>query len=219
MLILAFGDIHMDIRAVERIPEIDRADCVVITGDLTVLGGRPEARRVLDAVAARNPRLYAQIGNMDRREVDDLLSEEGINLNGRGVVLGGVGLFGLGGSNPTPFGTPSEFSEEEMARRLRQAYEAVKEAPRRILFSHAPPKRTRLDRVRFGMHVGSRAVRQFLEATPCDACVCGHIHEAAGTDRVGSCVVVNPGMAGRGGYARIVVGPGGVEASYETVRS
>jgi len=217
MLIIAFGDIHMDIEAVGRIPELDRADCVVLTGDLTVVGGRREARQVLDAVAARNPRLYAQIGNMDRKEVDDMLSEEGVNLDGRGVVLDGVGLFGLGGSNPTPFGTPSEFSEEDMARRLRQAYEAVKDAPRRILFSHAPPNRTRLDRVRFGLHVGSRAVREFLEHNPCDACVCGHIHEATGTDRVGSCLVVNPGMVGRGGYARILCGKTEFSASYEKV--
>ena len=217
MLIIAFGDIHLDTQAVGRIPGLERADCVVVTGDLTVLGGRPEARQVLDAVAARNPRLQALIGNMDRKEVDDLLTEEGINLDGRGVVLGGVGLFGLGGSNPTPFRTPSEFSEEDMARRLLEAYEAVKDAPRKILFSHTPPERTRLDRVRFGLHVGSRAVREFLETTPCDACVCGHIHEAAGTDRVGSCVVVNPGMAGRGGYARIVCGEKEFSATYEKI--
>jgi len=217
MLILAFGDIHMDIHAIGRIPELERADCVVLTGDLTVVGGRREARQVLDAVAARNPRLFAQIGNMDRKEVDDLLTEQGINLDGRGVVLEGVGLFGLGGSNPTPFRTPSEFSEEDLSRRLRQAYEAVQAAPRKILFSHTPPKRTRLDRIRFGLHVGSRAVREFLEHTPCDACVCGHIHEAAGTDRVGSCVVINPGMIGRGGYARIVCEETGFSATYEKV--
>jgi len=217
MLILAFGDIHMDLRAVGRVPDLERADCVVLTGDLTVLGGRREARQVLDAVAARNARVYAQIGNMDRKEVDEMLSEQGINLNGRGVVLDGLGLFGLGGSTPTPFGTPSEFSEEEMAARLEQAHGAVKEARRKILFSHTPPADTRLDRVRSGLHAGSRAVREFLERTACDACVCGHIHEAAGTDRVGSCLVINPGMIGRGGYARIECGQDRFSAAYETL--
>jgi Icc-related predicted phosphoesterase len=215
MLIIAFGDIHMDTKAIERIPELEQADCVVLTGDLTVVGGRREARRVLDAVAARNPRLYAQIGNMDRKEVDDMLSEQEVNLNGHGVVLDGVGLFGLGGSSPTPFGTPSEFSEAEMAGRLEQAFEEVKEARRKILFSHTPPIRTRLDRVRSGLHAGSQAVRDFLERTNCDACVCGHIHEAAGTERVGSCLVINPGMIGRGGYVRIHCDRKGVSASIE----
>jgi len=215
MLIIAFGDIHMDTGCLHRIPEIDRADCVVLTGDLTVVGGRREADQVLDAVCALNPRVYAQIGNMDRREVDALLSEKGINLNGTGVVLGGVGLFGLGGSTPTPFGTPSEFSEETMERRLRRAYEAVKGCDRKILFSHTPPIHTRLDRVRSGVHAGSRAVREFLETTPVDACICGHIHEAAGTDRVGATPVINPGMAGRGGYVRILCDESGVSASLE----
>ncbi len=215
MLILAFGDIHMDTKAIERIPELEQADFVVLTGDLTVVGGRREARQVLDAVAARNPHLFAQIGNMDRKDVDDMLTEQGINLNGRSVVLDGVGLFGLGGSTPTPFGTPSEFSEEEMAGRLEQAYEAVKEARRKILFSHTPPIRTRLDRVRSGLHAGSRAVRDFLERTECDACICGHIHEAAGIDRVGSCTVINPGMIGWGGYARILCGENSFSASYD----
>jgi uncharacterized protein len=215
MVIIAFGDIHMDTKAIERIPGLELADCVVLTGDLTVAGGCREAGKVLDAVAARNSRIYAQIGNMDRKDVDGMLTEQGINLNGRGVVLEDVGLFGLGGSTPTPFGTPSEFSEEELAERLRQAYETVKEAPCRILFSHMPPKRTRLDRIRFGLHAGSRAVREFLERTACDACICGHIHEAAGTDRVGSTPVINPGMIGRGGYVLIRCGDGHFSAVLE----
>ncbi len=215
MIIIAIGDIHMDTESIKRIPGIHKADCVVLTGDLTLVGGRREAGTVLDAVAALNPRIYAQIGNMDRCEVDVMLTERGINLNGSGVILEGVGLFGLGGSTPTPFGTPSEFSEEELEARLQQAYEAVKGARRKILFSHTPPIQTRLDRVRGGLHAGSRAVRKFLERTAVDVCICGHIHEAAGNDRVGSTPVINPGMIGQGGYVCIRCDEEGVSASLE----
>jgi len=135
--------------------------------------------------------------------VDTMFTEMGINLNGRGVVIDEVGLFGLGGSPPTPFATPSEFSEQELNTTIRQAYEDVKEARIKILFSHTPPIDTLLDRVRSGEHVGSQAVRSFLEESDCSACVCGHIHEAVGTDQVGSAVVINPGMLAQGGYARI----------------
>jgi Icc-related predicted phosphoesterase len=203
MLIIAFGDVHMEPERAERIPEIRRADCVVVNGDLTIRGGRSDARLVVDALSALNDKVYAHIGNMDEGDVDVMFTEMGMNLNGRGVLLGDVGLFGLGGSPPTPFDTPSEFSERELGATLEKAYEDVKEARIKILFSHPPPIDTALDRIHSGQHVGSSAVREFLEAADCNACVCGHIHEAAGTDRVGSTLVLNPGMLAKGGYARL----------------
>ncbi len=203
MLIIAFGDVHMRPEAAERIPGIREADLVVVNGDLTNRGGRDEAGWVLDRLRALNPRVYGHIGNMDRDEVDHLFTELGINLNGRGVVIGEVGLFGVGGSPPTPFGTPSEFPDEELESMLRKAHGEVREAPVKILFSHAPPFGTAVDRLRNGTHVGSRAIRRFLEGSDCAVCVCGHIHEAVGTDRVGTARVVNPGMLPAGGYVRI----------------
>jgi len=203
MLIIAFGDVHMRPERAKRISGVREADCLVVNGDLTIRGGRSEALSVLDALLELNGKIYAHIGNMDDGEVDEMFTEMGINLNGRGVILGDVGLFGLGGSPPTPFGTPSEFSEKELENGLRRAYEDVKQARAKILFSHPPPVNTRLDRVRSGEHVGSASVRRFLETSDCSACVCGHIHEAMGTDRVGSALVINPGMLAQGGYARL----------------
>ncbi len=203
MLIISFGDVHMRPERAKRIPEIRRADCVVVNGDLTIRGGCAQALSVVAAISELNRNVYAQIGNMDEGEVDAMFSDMGINLNGRGVLVDEVGLFGLGGSPPTPFDTPSEFSERELEATLRKAYEDVKEARIRILFSHPPPIDTAVDRIHSGQHVGSSAVRRFLEETDCSACVCGHIHEAVGTDRVGSALVLNPGMLPQGGYARI----------------
>jgi uncharacterized protein len=204
VLIIAFGDVHMRPQKARKIPDIRQADLVVINGDLTIRGGRAEALSMVDAISELNGRVCAQIGNMDEAEVDTLFTERGINLNGRGKVVGEVGLFGLGGSPPTPFDTPSEFSEEELETRLRKAYEDVKNARVKVLFSHPPPYGTRIDRLWSGEHVGSRAVRDFLEkGEVCSACVCGHIHEAVGTDRLGSTVLINPGMLSQGGYARI----------------
>ena len=203
MLIIAFGDVHMRPERAKGIPEIRRADCVVLNGDLTIRGGCAQALSVVAAISELNRNVYAQIGNMDEGEVDAMFSDMGINLNGRGVLVDEVGLFGLGGSPPTPFDTPSEFSERELEATLRRAYEDVKEARIKILFSHPPPVDTAVDRIHSGQHVGSSSVRRFLEETDCSACVCGHIHEAVGTDRVGSALVLNPGMLPQGGYARI----------------
>lgn len=215
MLIIAFGDVHTRTERARDIPELHVADCLVVTGDLTIRGGRKEVQPVLEALGALSARVYAQIGNMDKIEVDDLLTAKGINLNGRGIRVGEVGLFGLGGSTPTPFGTPSEFSETELDERLWKAYEEVKDLPFKILFSHTPPLRTLVDRVRSGHHAGSLSVRKFLEQTDCNLCVCGHVHEAVGTDRIGKTPVLNPGMLDYGGYVRIECDGKTLKASLE----
>lgn len=203
MLILAFGDVHMQPDRAAEIPEIRRADCVVVTGDLTIRGGEREIRSALEPILALSPRVYAQIGNMDTGRAHAWLTEKKLNLHGRGVRVGDVGLFGVGGSTPTPFGTPSEFPEEQIAAWLRQAYAEVEGLPFRVLISHTPPYGTLVDQVRGGRHAGSRSVREFLETHPCDVCVCGHIHESVGTDRLGGCLVLNPGPLSGGGYVRV----------------
>ena len=72
-----------------------------------------------------------------------------------------------------------------------------------ILVSHTPPADTVVDRTGSGLHVGSRAVRQFIERVQPDLCLTGHIHEARGTDTLGRTLVVNPGELAAGGYAVI----------------
>ena len=48
--------------------------------------------------------------------------------------------------------------------------------------------------------MGSQAVRGFIEAHAPEICICGHIHEARGEDRIGSTRIINPGAFKDGGY-------------------
>ena len=60
---------------------------------------------------------------MDRADVDTFLSAEGVNLHATGLVTPqGVGIFGVGWSTPTPFGTPSEAGEDRIAAWLDTAH-------------------------------------------------------------------------------------------------
>lgn len=194
MRIIAFGDIHMDCRAIEKIPDLEHADLVIITGDLTNFGGKRDALKILDEVRRINPRCYAVHGNLDLPEVGDLLSELGISLHGTGIIQGETGLFGVGGSNITPFNTPSEYTEEEIGEFVTRAHDHVQDAPVKILVSHAPPYGTVADQINNGMHVGSKAIREFIEKYQPDFCFTGHIHEARGEDTIGRSLVLNPGM-------------------------
>jgi Icc-related predicted phosphoesterase len=66
---------------------------------------------------------------------------------------------------------------------------------------HSPPRDTRCDMVRASTHVGSRAIRAFVERHQPPLVLSGHIHESPRIsssywDRIGRTIVVNPGQFG-----------------------
>ena len=70
-----------------------------------------------------------------------------------------------------------------------------------ILVLHSPPRGTRCDVIHTGAHVGSRAVRRFVEERQPPLVLSGHIHESprvsgAWRDELGRTTVVNPGQFG-----------------------
>ncbi len=206
---IGLGDIHGDVSALERIEELEQARGVIVSGDLTNRGGIPEARSIMEAIEARNSRLYAQIGNMDTTEVDTYLAGAGWNIHTRVVELApkgsgpSIGLLGIGMSTPTPFGTPSEVSDSQLAAWLEQSVEAARKFDLLVLAVHTPPIDTRTDMLPNGAHVGSKAVREFIEREQPAVCLTGHIHESRAEDRIGNTAIVNPGNFGGGGYAVI----------------
>lgn len=204
MRLVCFGDIHMALHAIERMaPALRAADGAILTGDITNFGDPPDALRVVDAVRAHCPRVWAVTGNLDMAWVIDAFRDAGISLHGEGRRLGDLGVFGCGGSNLTPMDTPTELEEDELAAVLARGHATVADAPRRLMICHTPPFDTRLDRLRNGTPVGSPAVRTFIETHRPDVAVVGHIHEGQGTDRVGGTVVVNPGALRDGGYVLV----------------
>ncbi len=208
MRLLCVSDIHGKYgRVVELLRNIEVYDVLLISGDITHLGGYEECEEVvspfLSVGAEYRATTLAVPGNMDRPEVLDCLRNIGINLNGDGVVVGDVGFMGVGGSNKTPFSTPNELSDSEMVELLNSGYRKILEAKKKVLVSHAPPKGTKLDRSFIGFHAGSRVVRNFIEERDIDLCLCGHIHESRGEELLGKCICVNPGPLKEGYYVII----------------
>jgi hypothetical protein len=109
------------------------------------------------------------------------------------MELNGHWVAGLGYSSPTPFNTPGEYSEREMAERLGR-FSGLKPL---VLICHCPPWNTGLDAVRPGFHAGSRSVREFIEREQPAHFFCGHIHEAEGAElQMGETRCVNVGKRG-----------------------
>jgi uncharacterized protein len=201
MKIISFGDVHMATRNLARMgAELRDTDLIIVSGDLTNFGGRDDARMVLDAVRREVPRVLALPGNLDQPEVIPFLETEGVALHGKGLVIEGIGIFGCGGSNKTPFNTPTELTEDEIYDTLKRGYAEVRDRRPLLMICHTPPFETKCDRIVGGRAVGSTAARRFIEEVQPDVCISGHIHESAAVDRIGATTVVNAGPFKGGGY-------------------
>ncbi len=207
MRILAFTDIHGAYKKVESILSKESGyDVVIIGGDLTTRGSLPEAGDAIRRFKNCGRPVLVVAGNMDLPGFDELYETLGVNMNARGIVLGDTGFFGIAGSPFTPMHTPYEISEEEIQTRAKIGWAHVKASRWKVFVPHAPPAGTKLDRIFLGKHVGSTAVRKFVEDHQPDVLICGHIHESRGVDSLGKTQMVNCGAAGQGYYAVIDVG-------------
>jgi hypothetical protein len=215
---IGFGDIHGSVDNVRRIPGLAGAAAVLVTGDLTTRGSLEQGKRIIETVRGINPRVLAQIGNMDIWDLAVWLEEQGVSLHARAHDLGhGVGVLGAGCSTPTPFGTPCEISDAELGGFLDAAYEQAKGFQQLIVTPHDPPHGTAADRLPNGMHVGSKTVRAFVERVAPAVCLSGHIHEARSADRLGSTTLINPGPLAAGGYALIGLKDGVLHAELKVI--
>ncbi|TML73192.1 MAG: YfcE family phosphodiesterase [Actinobacteria bacterium] len=199
-------DVHDRFDAVgEALEALGEVDVLLVGGDLTNLGTADDAERAIELWRPLAPQLFALAGNMDSPAIDERLVDLGVSLDGRGVVVEGVGFAGVSAAPLSPLHTPYELPEEELRRRAESGLDAIRDAQVRVFCPRAPPRDTTCDLLRSGEHVGSVAVRALVDREQPDVVLCGHIHEARGTDKIGSTRVVNPGPVASGHRALVEV--------------
>jgi Icc-related predicted phosphoesterase len=199
-------DVHDRFDAVPRaLDAIGPVDVLVVGGDITTFGTPDDAQRAIELWRRLTPRLLAVAGNMDSPAIDERLVELGVSCDGRGIVLGDVGVVGVSAAPLSPLHTPHELPDDELGRRAAAGLADVKGCRVRIFCPHAPPQGTACDRLRSGEHVGSPALREVIEREEPDVVLCGHIHESRAVDRLGPTQVVNPGPVSAGHYAIVEV--------------
>ncbi|MEX2261083.1 MAG: metallophosphoesterase [Bryobacteraceae bacterium] len=174
MKLLIFSDIHSDLKALERVMAIE-ADYYIAAGDLVNFGRGLD--RCGELMRHSADRVWVMPGNNESAaQIEDFCRDFGFhNFHETSMQVDGYHIAGLGYSNPTPFGTPGEYTEAEIAARLKP----FATLDPLVLICHCPPIDTPLDEARGG-HFGSTAVREFLEQYPPVWFFCGHIHEAEG---------------------------------------
>ena len=177
MKLLLFSDIHSNHQALERLMAIE-ADYYFAAGDLVNWGRGLEACG--EILKKRAGQVYVLPGNHESEaQIARFCDQFGFrNFHGQTLQIGGYYVAGLGYSSPTPFNTPGEYSENELAARLAK----FEELHPLVMICHAPPRDTALDRIRDGVHGGSRSVRDFVDRCQPEYLFCGHIHEAEGAE-------------------------------------
>jgi hypothetical protein len=202
MIIIGLTDLHGDITLLNQISDqLRKADMVLIAGDLTHFGRLSAARHVIDALLRHTDRLLAVPGNCDYSEVGRCLDEKNRNLDQRHRLLKNIEWAGIGGSLPCPGKTPNEADEKTFEKNLSILASSLSHQKPLIFVSHQPPINTQCDVLENGSHVGSTAVRGFIENHSPLLCLTGHIHESAGIDKIGKTHIINPGPLWMGGYA------------------
>jgi len=166
---------------------------------------------------------YISPGNDDRIEIDASLTDTEcvINPEGKKVQLTPHHeMITLGFTNSTPWHTPRETSEEELAVKISSLTDQVGDMANAIFNFHCPPANTLLDEapkldatlkpVTIGgamqmISTGSVAVRASIAKHQPLLGLHGHIHESKGVAKIGRTICLNPGSEYGEGILRGVI--------------
>lgn len=164
-----------------------------------------------ERLAGTGVRLIMTPGNDDELTVDPVIASSDYVEAGDGQVLtlgDGFELLSVSWSNPTPWDTPRECSEEELAERIKAVADKISNPENAIYNLHPPPFGSGLDLApeiesegkltRGGAvmtSVGSTAVADAINQDQPLLSLHGHIHESKAIQRLGRTVAINPGSS------------------------
>ncbi|HUK49967.1 MAG TPA: hypothetical protein VLV18_02930 [Terriglobales bacterium] len=163
---------------------------------------------------------YMMPGNDDTVHIGEIINKSSLVLNpeDKAVDLGeGHEMISTGFSNPTPWNTPRECSEEELKAKIDRMAAMLKDVGNSIFNFHCPPFGTGLDTapkldkdlrpvVATGellkIPVGSTAVLKAIEEYQPLVGMHGHIHESPGEVKIGKTICFNAGSEYQSGILR-----------------
>jgi Icc-related predicted phosphoesterase len=197
---------------------VDRLFSRVISAELDRLMTLAEEKIPSDKTIIVTP------GNDDIADLDEVIKKHKriVNPLGQAVKLPlGYEMISMEYTSSTPWNTPRECSEEELARKLEDLVPLTSGNWNKTICNfHCPPHGTRLDlapkldknlKPVYSLgnpvyaNVGCMAVRRFLEKYQPILSLHGHIHEASGIDQIGKTTAFNPGSEYTSGVFKAIV--------------
>ncbi len=153
-----------------------------------------------------NIEIFMAPGNDDIPETDEVLNDSKyvVNADNRKVDVKGYEMITLSWSNPTPWDTPRECSEEEMEKKIEKLVSQITDMENAIFNFHAPPHGTVLDEcaklsenlvpsTEESVSAGSTAVLNAIKKYQPLLGLHGHIHESRAVQKIGRTTCINPG--------------------------
>jgi len=153
-----------------------------------------------------NIEMFMAPGNDDIFEMDEVLDRSTyvVNADNRKVDVKGHEMITLSWSNPTPWDTPRECSEEELEEKIEKLVSQVQDMETAIFNFHAPPHGTMLDEcaklsedlvpsTEESISAGSVAVLNAIKKYQPLLGLHGHIHESRAVQKIGRTTCINPG--------------------------
>ncbi len=192
--LLVTSDIHGDSSQAKKLAEMaekKEADLVIIAGDISYFD--EHAKGVIGPFLERKKEVIFVPGNHDLATTKWIEEKYHIrNLQKYPEVVGDVGFFGCGGGD---IGI-NLMDEDEIFRYLEKGFRHVRDAKKKVMITHMHPAGSEVERS--SSFEGSRAVREAIEKFRPDFHICGHIHEAEGTEElIGKTKVICAGKKGR----------------------
>lgn len=180
-------------------------------------------RLIEEKLKGTGVKIYITGGNDDPYEVESILRKSDFIIDPEGEVIKideNKEMISSGFSNPTPWKTPREVSEERLKEEIEKMVSKVQDMKNCIFNIHVPPKDSQLDTcpqlddsvyppkpildkgrpVEFG--AGSSSVRLAIEKLQPLLGLHGHIHESRGAIKIGRTVCINPGSEYQEGILR-----------------
>ena len=160
-----------------------------------------------DRLGKKDVKCFVCPGNDDMPEIDSIIRESKCVINAEGRMLSIDDcheMISLGWTNPTPWNTFKECSEEELCEKIERLASQLKNTDNGVFNLHAPPYGCGIDEApeidktlklksRVLVPVGSTAVRDAIQKYQPLVGLHGHIHEARGFVRIGKTWCFNAG--------------------------
>ncbi len=194
MDILAFVDLHGNDKALREIKnKAKKADMLVCAGDISIFENNLDL--LLRELSALDKKVLIIPGNHeDSTDINQLIKVHNniMNIHKKSFVTENYLFLGYGGAGFSMVDSEFDKLSKKFEKEVRKFIDK-----KVILVTHAPPYKTKIDRV-MNDSCGNKSIKNFILKVKPDLVISGHLHETAGKeDDIGKTKIINPGPFGK----------------------
>ena len=194
MKLLAFVDLHGSLKALEKIKnQSKKADLIVCAGDISIFENNLDYL-LFQLNKLNKPVLIIPGNHEDNIDLNKLTNQLNniTNIHKKAFTKDNCLFLGYGGSG-------FSMVDKEFIKASKKLEKDIKKHQNKkiILITHAPPYKTKLDRI--GSEAcGNKSIKNFITKIKPDLVISGHLHENVGKeDKINKTRLVNPGPFGK----------------------